>query len=323
VPIVGVNFHAVWDYRSDAERFALLDKLAAAGLSWVRVDLCWCQFQSHAPGTINGSYVEQVDRIVDAARQRRLRVLAILWGTPPWANGGGDLNVPPKNAREYGDVAEWVARHYRGRVTAWEVWNEPNLSVFWTGTVEQYVRVLRAAYPRFKRGDPGARVVFAGLSYNDDGWLQRAYVAGAHGHFDVMATHPYQGRGDAPPEAAGDGKRWWLTHVPAVHKVMRAHGDGRKEIWFTEFGWSSFDHTVTAAHGRRGVSEPVQADYLLRTIDLVRRRYSYVTHMFWYNERNTATGNAWEDNLGLLKRDLTEKPVYRALRAFLTRGSRD
>jgi aryl-phospho-beta-D-glucosidase BglC (GH1 family) len=317
-----VTFHATWDYRSDDERIALMDKMAAAGIEWVRIDFCWCQFELRGRGVINEPYVALVDRIVDAARARHLKVLGILWGTPPWANGGGNLNVPPSIPDDYGSAAEWVAAHFRGRVAAWEVWNEPNLNVFWTGDVKTYVDVLRAAYPRLKAGDPKARVVFGGLSYNDERWLARAYGAGARGYFDVMATHPYQGRGDAPPEAADDGKRWWLTHLPAVRKTMVAHGDGQKPIWLTEFGWSSFDHNAVQSFGRRGVSEQVQADYLLRTIKLVRSRYPYVTNVFWYNERNTVAGNPWEDNLGLLNRDLSEKPVYRALRTFLLQARR-
>jgi polysaccharide biosynthesis protein PslG len=317
IPPIGATFHGTWDYADDAQRAAALDKLAAGGLKSIRLDLCWCDFEQTGPGTYNPNYVRLSDSIVDAARARGLDVLVTLWGTPAWANGGAGLNVPPTDPSSYANAAEGIARHFRGRVVAWEVWNEPNLSVFWRGTAADYAQLLRPAYRALKAGDPSARVLFGGLSYNDDAWLKRAYEAGAGGAFDVMATHPYQGRPDAPPEAPDDGKRWWLTHVPSVRRVMKANGDARKPIWFTEFGWSTF--TSAPGASRRGVTPAQQADYLLRTIELVRSRYPYVQRLYWYNDRDTASGNAWEDNLGLLKRDLGEKPVYTALRQRLSR----
>jgi len=106
-------------------------------------------------------------------------------------------------------------------------------------------------------------------------------AAGAQASFDVVATHPYQGVSDAPPERSDDGNRWWVTRVEAVRVLMVANGDGPKPIWFTETGWSAHANAPGTLPYRLGVTEAQQADYAARLIRLVRATYPYVTQVFW------------------------------------------
>lgn len=321
-PQVGVQFHAMWSDYSDAERLEVLDRVAAAGMEWVRIDMGWSSFFETCKTCQADYHVDLADFVVDAANERGLKVLATLWRTPDWANGGAGVYAPPTDPADYGDVAYWAAERFRGRVSAWEVWNEPNLTSFYTGTVRQYVDMLRAAYPRFKEGDPDAQVLLGGPAYNDTEWLERVYEAGAQGFFDVMATHPYMSPGDLPPETPDvDGSNiWLLSHVAEVRSLMDEWGDAGKEIWFTELGWSSHSNWPGIRNWERGVSEMTQAAYAVRTIEFVRGDFPYVTNIFWYNERNRDSGSPQIDNYGLMHRDLRPKPVYEALKAYLVEG---
>jgi hypothetical protein len=98
---------------------------------------------------------------------------------------------------------------------------------------------------------------------------------------------------------------------------MVANGDGAKPIWFTEFGWSSHANPSGVQNWNRGVTQQQQADFLVRTLTYVAQNFPYVTNVFWYEERNSASGNVQLDNYGLLNRDLSPKPAYDALKAFL------
>jgi hypothetical protein len=315
-PALGVQFHCGWSDYTDAGREAVASKLQAAKVGWVRIGIGWASLQERSRDSYSQWYVTRMDRCFALARARGLRVLATLSGTPGWANGGRDRNVPPLDSGDYARAAQWAAARWAGVVDAWEVWNEPDPSqTFWTGSVEQYVELLRAAYPAIKRGNPGALVVFGGPSGNNDRFIAAAYAAGAKGSFDVMATHPYQGRSDAEPERPDDGNRWWLTHVPAVRAVMRRNGDD-KPIWFTEFGWSTHENAAGAPTWQRGVTEQQQADYLARAVRLTRARFPYVTAMFWYTDHDRTDGAVHTSNFGLLRADLGEKPAYAALRAL-------
>lgn len=60
--------------------------------------------------------------------------------TPPWANGGKDQMVPPKDAyiAYFGKFAAYLAKRYGPMgVHTWEVANEPNIVPFWSTGGEQ------------------------------------------------------------------------------------------------------------------------------------------------------------------------------------------
>ena len=318
LPAVGVQFHALWSDYTDQQRVVVLDKLAAAGVKWVRIDLGWQSLQEVGANTYSQWYVDRADRTIDMAKARGISVLATLWATPDWANGAAGRHVPPTDVADYARVARWAAEHFNGRVGAWEVWNEPNHPSFWSGTAADYTKLLKAAYPAFKAGAPTTPVVLGAPCYNDTDWLQEMYAAGGQGSFDIMATHPYQGVSDTAPEAPDDGTVWRLSHVAAVRALMEEHGDGDKKIWFTEFGWSSHPNTGAEKSWAIGVTEQQQADYLVRTIKYLADNFPYVTNVFWYTERNRESGKVHLDNYGLLNRDLTDKPAYTALKDLLT-----
>ena len=313
-PALGVEFHCNWGYYTDGTRATVVDRAVGAGLTWVRIDVSWRGLEPHRR-KFAVRYGTRFERCVALAKRRGLRVLVVLGWTPKWANGGRKTNVPPRRASDYGVIATRLATRLRGRVDAWEVWNEPNLVDGWTGTPETYAQLLHVAYQAFKRGDPHALVVLGGISGNDDKFIGRIYAAGAKNSFDVVATHPYQGVADAPPEHADDGERWWITHVDAVRALMVANGDGAKPIWFTEVGWSAHANAPGTPPYRLGVTEAQQADYATRLVRFVRATYPYVTQVFWYDER-TRPGerDLHLRGFGLLRADLSPRPVLFALR---------
>ena len=333
-PAFGAQFHGMWSSYTDVQRTVVLDQLKASGATWVRVDVSWAMVQPNPPSYPNSGYdlnwgVPKVDRVLQMVTARGLKPLVTFWLTPGWANGNAGERTLPTNVADYANAARWMAARHAGTVPAWEVWNEPNLPSFMTGADPvAYTRLLRAAYPAIKAGNSAANVVFGGPAHNDDTWIGRAYAAGAQGHFDTMSTHPYMGVADQAPETPDDGTKWTLTHVSAVRRLMDANGDAGKKVWFTEFGWSShantgLDLSCGCNNWTRGVSEATQGDYLVRTLKLIQAHYPYVTHAFWYADRNRVqpTDGDWGDlhnaNYGLLYQDLTPKPVYTKVKAHL------
>jgi polysaccharide biosynthesis protein PslG len=316
-PAFGSQFHGMWGSYSDTQRAQVLDQLAAHGTEWVRLDVSWGMLQPDGPDRYSTWGVNFVDRVIGMITARGMKPLVTLWMTPAWANGGKGERALPDDPRHYAEAARWAAARWADKVPAWEVWNEPNDNHFMTGADPvAYGRLLKAAYPAFKAGNPSAKVLFGGPMYNDVDWIRRAYDAGARGSFDVMATHPYMGVADREPEFY-DGTKWTLRHARAVHELMVANGDGHKPIWFTEFGWSSHPNTGNEANWTRGVTLAQQADYLVRTLELVARDMPYVTNVFWYAERDRTDSNVQINNYGLLHTDLRPKPVLVAARDYL------
>ena len=314
-PNVGVHSHVLWEEYDNAGRRQVLDQLAEAGVGWIRLDIGWATLEETGRGKIGQWYVNRLDWVLKEAAARNIKVLGMLWTTPKWANGGKDWNVPPTNVREYARAARWLANRFKGRVAAWELWNEASDEYFWNGDVATYAALVRATYPAIKAADPKATVVVGGTVYNDDKWLAEAYDAGIGGNFDALSTHPYMGPSNMPPELVDNGTIWRIDHVRAVHDLMVARGDGDKPIWFTEFGWSSHENTADTEPWNLGVTEAVQAEFLVRGMAQIAKNYPYVTHVFWYSDRDTDTGEAQDDNRGLLRRDFSPKPALEALKA--------
>lgn len=327
-PIVGAQFHGVWSELSDDDRERILDELVANGIQWVRVDLSWSMIEPRRGAFDMKWGVPLADKVLNMAHERGLNVLAMLWLTPSWAstNGSGSdsrsadasKRVLPRDPADYANAIGWASARWKEQVQAWEVWNEPNSEDFLAPPdAAGYTELLRAAYPAVKAGNPGADVVFGGTTFVDTNWIAAAYRAGAHGYFDVMAVHPYQGDASLPPEEPADGRRERLANTAALIDLMRSNGDGALPIWYTEFGWSAHANPPGTPVWYRGVSEQVQADYLRRTLDLVRARYPEVTKVFWYTSRDLVTGRIHPDHRGLMRRDFSPRPVLLAIRRYV------
>ena len=318
-PVVGAQVHAIWTDIDDETRAALLDELVALGVRTVRVDVSWAglepvQFEYDADAAA------RLDRVVEQVTERGLEPLVMLWLTPGWANGDQGERVAPSDPLAYGQIMAWAVERFPD-VRDWQVWNEPNSEDFLEGADPRtYAGLLGEAFHAAHRVRGDVRIVFGGTSYQDVDWIERVYAAGAHGHFDVMSTHAYQAVGDEPPEleaAEGDDGQYRLRGVEAVRDLMVDNGDAAVSVWFTEFGWSAFDSREDAEGTARGVTEQQQADFAVRTLRLLSEDYPYVERAYWYNTRDRASGDERLDSFGLLRRDLTRKPVAETLRDYL------
>lgn len=301
------------------------DRTAAAigdlGAKWVRLNVQWKYWEYRGPSiTIQDSGSRRAaDRSVELARAAGSKVVLMVYNAPDWAAAASSSEGQvPRSPQDYANFMRTLAAHYRGKVDAYEIWNEPDLQRFWsTGpSATQYTALLKAAYAGVKAGDPDAKVVFGGLSWDytrDGSYLSRAYSYGAKGHFDVLAIHPY-------PQ--GDLARW-LGWIRAARATMVANGDAAKPIWLTEFGANTSTRAYDPANGawQGGITEAAQAELLTRTFTLLESE-PYVGVVCWYNLRN----NYWsgddpssvEGSFGLLRTDFSPKPAYYAFKRYAT-----
>jgi hypothetical protein len=317
-PAMGAQFHGTWANMSDRDRGRVLDRLAASGVSWVRIDVGWTTIQP-TRGRFDMRWgVPFVDKVLNMARARGLKVLVMFWQTPRWASGSSDVRKLPRNAADYATAIKFAAHRWRNQVQAWQIWNEPNAKEFLSPpSASGYTRLLKAAYPAVKAGNRNAKVVFGGTMYIDTNFIAKAYAAGAKGKFDVMAVHAYQGNSSKGPEASDRFARERMVYTTALIKLMKRKGDGHKKIWYTEFGWSTHGNSRGTPVWERGVSERTQAAYLIRTLKFLKKRYPQVTNVFWYNSHDRASGTKSARNQGLMRRNLTPKPALTALRCYL------
>ena len=110
-----------------------------------------------------------LDQVIDGATSRGLSVLAVLAYTPGWASqanvdGKETLNDVPK-VGTYASFVTAAVTHFAGRVTHYELWNEPNLGQFFEGTPADYTaRVLVPGADAVHAACAGCKVVAPGLA---------------------------------------------------------------------------------------------------------------------------------------------------------------
>lgn len=127
---------------------------------------------------------DRLDRLVLLAESRGVqRITLVLGGTPAWAAtsvrdtdafwlGPGSAS-PPRELADWTQFVQVVAERYRGRITAYEIWNEPTDQAFWTGTIDQWVDLVTAAASEIRRVDSGARIVAPGIAITSKADLAR------------------------------------------------------------------------------------------------------------------------------------------------------
>lgn len=254
--------HLTWHGLADAE--VDLDRIRAAGLSTVRFDVNWVGLEP-ADDAWNAGYLAQLDQIMDMIAARGLRPIIAFLNAPAWAQRDPSLYMnPPRNPKQAGEALGLLAARYAHHPhVAYETWNEPNSRAFWnTGRKKnawQYVPLLRSAYARIKAADPDATVLAGGILFSDFAYLRDMYAAGAKGHFDALALHPYNH--DHPPDWSEPRQEHlsFNVGVPEIIKIMAEHGDAAKPVWITEVGWST-----------QNVTEETRAAYYRRALELVR-----------------------------------------------------
>ncbi|MGP4098520.1 GH39 family glycosyl hydrolase [Nonomuraea sp. KM90] len=161
---------------------------------------------------------------------------------------------PPKDFEAWSDLVRALVEHLADRYGvheliehwAFEVWNEPNLAVFWSGTREEYFLLYDVTAAAVKNVHPDLRV--GGPSSAANGWVEEllAHVAESGAALDFVSTHTY---GNAPldwrPTLARYGRDvpiWWTEWGPTPTH-FHGIGDG-------PFGAAFVLHGMKSAAGR-------------------------------------------------------------------------
>ncbi len=219
-----------------------------ANVGWARVSVYWAEVEP-APGQWDWG---TADFIVDRARSNGQQVLYILSGAPAWACGCTNGAARPADIELWKTFVRSVVSHMKGRVAAYEIWNEPDLSgnstygVGWDADVNaypRYVDYMVEASRIIRATDPAARVVGLSLS---GGWNFRTlqilsqvesteYPDGNASTFvDIVSVHA-----NAPGNstAADTAYRLWLNKLYPLQTYNPRNA--LKPIWVSEFGWNS------------------------------------------------------------------------------------
>ena len=235
----------------------------------------------------------QLDKVFDALRGMGLRPFVEL-GPMPAALASGTktffkwkMNItPPRSWQEWADLVGAFTRHMVDRygldeVRRWyfEVWNEPNLDGFWSGTQEEYWLLYEHAARAVKGVDGQLRV--GGPATAQAAWIpefiQHCRATGTP--VDFISTHSYPQdefvlyAGGLSPSAPGDYLRdvyeRILDQVNAIAPGMEIHWTEWNPLSASAEGKVDWVHNASvdaSAGGALVARHSVEADSLCTTM---------------------------------------------------------
>ncbi len=327
----------------DRKRVLTLSK--NAGIYWIRQQVRWQDLQS-APGTACYAICwGELDGIANDASAEGVKLLVSVVASPNWATPDGKNGMPARDKiPEYARFMGEMAKRYKGKIQAYEIWNEQNLAHENGGRVASaglYMDMLVAASQAIKAADPSAIVVSGGpsstetnradIALSDLTFLRQMF---ADSRFrtavDVVGVHP-GGQSNPPdtmwPDNPGPGPGWvtsrefYFRRIEDVRRVMVESGLSDKKIWVTEFGWATANNTPGYSYGNN-ISFQKQAEYIVRAFQKGRYEYDYVSGMFLW-QLNFAipwkyNGNEQHEqaSFGVLNGDWSPRPAYLAIQSM-------
>jgi xylan 1,4-beta-xylosidase len=232
--------------------------------------------------------------------------------------------TPPKDYKQWSTVIQalvthWIDRYGLKEVAEWffEVWNEPNLKAFWTGTQKEYFKLYQATALAIKRVDSSLKV--GGPATARDGWIEEFLEFCERGRVpvDFVSTHHY------PTDALGHEDDDTDTQLAESQRgVLREWTQdtrrraGKLPVFYTE--WNSSSNPRDPRH-----DEPYAAAFVAKTAleasDLVEG-YSFWTFSDIFEE-NYFPSVPFHGGFGLLNLHGIAKPTYRAFELLHRLGS--
>jgi hypothetical protein len=276
--------------------------LKSFGVGWVRIELKKVNTEGK-PAASYAQVFDYYDGVIDHYLKGGIKVLLLV-----------DYSSVPgyyiKDCQEscsylegtFRPALKEIAAHYRDRVSAWEIWNEPDLR--WaldelgastpfneepnSMHPQHLAALLEIAYSEIKRVAPSRPVIVGGLASGQPDYLRRVRAARQDQLFaDGVGVHPYGQRVSGWPEGWGFGE---LSNLIAQYRVFQ------RPLWFTEFGTEALD---------------IQAEYLTRFYRTTLRNFGreLIPVAFWYGWSLVMKGG-----FGILDAAGKEKPVAASLR---------
>lgn len=215
----------------------LLEQYKRIGVNYVRthdvrgafdINVIFPDFQAD-PSKESSYTFKSTDLQVEAIRSVGAEVfyrLGYSWGGP------SDV---PSDYGKFAEICKHIVMHYnqgwangfKYGIRYWEIWNEPDIKIFWKGTPEQYFKLYDTVARALKAVDTGVRVggpALAGRREFLEGFLQ--YCKTSKSPLDFVSWHIY---------TAGRGPHLVAEAANEVQNLLKRYGFENVENFLTEW----------------------------------------------------------------------------------------
>jgi xylan 1,4-beta-xylosidase len=232
--------------------------------------------------------------------------------------------TPPRDYKEWATllnrlVSHWVRRYGAVEVREWffEVWNEPNLKSFWTGTQRDYFKLYRYTAEAIKKVDESLRV--GGPATAKSEWIEEFvdFCERNKVPADFISTHQYPTDGFESDQDDIEVQLFKSQRgiMREVAQDTRRHAHGRP-VYYTE--WNSSSNPRDPLH-----DDSYAAAFAVATIMEAKglvEGYSFWTFSDIFEE-NYLPSVPFHGGFGLLNLHGIPKPTYRAFELLHNTGT--
>ena len=321
---------------------ALLDHIATMQLGWVKTQVSWKLFQPDQDRYDDVLFAE-LDELIDLAEQRGISVMLGVAKAPEWSRATTEMDGPPLESTHFAQFMLLLATRYKGRVTAYELWNETNLQREWNGAPlngSGLVTLIAAGSGSVRAVDPEALILSGapaptgindGVSAVDDRvYFQQMIAAGLPNWVDGFGIHPYGwvnppasrfGSPDPRTSSHNDHPSFFAGDTIADYtKILEDAGvdPAQQQLWATEFGWGSVDRfgepPVVGAEFMTQVDERAQASYIADAFALGQANRAMGPMILWNLNFAPTFGTAFSESAySVIRPDGSVRPAYNTL----------
>ncbi len=276
---------------------------------------------------------QYIDALYDAILDTRMKPFVEL-GFMPDALKTNDKTIfwwkgnisPPKDYDKWANlvgalVRHWTERYGKDEVKQWyfEVWNEPNLEFFFSGTQEEYFKLYTHTAKAVKQVSNEYRV--GGPATAGRGWITETidFAEKNNVPIDFISTHDYGVEGIGLDEFGeqklflGTDKNSIIGGVREVNAKIKASSKPNLELHYTE--WSTSYSQVDPVH-----DSYISAAYILSKL---KGSEGYINSMSYWTftdifEEGGPVPNPFHGGFGIMNFQGLRKPSFYAYQ-FLNR----
>jgi len=250
-------------------------------VKFLRISFGWDAIES-VEGTYDWLFWD--DYVNMAVDEYGLTLVPYICYIPMWNSTGAKdtifyWNYPPKDYEAYGDFVKALVTRYKDKIKTWELWNEPDIWIYWQGTKKDFARFLKIGAEAVREADPEAKIVFPGIAYDPYFVMEMFRDYKLSEYFDIVNCHNYY-------------ETWHrhaiediTTYINELHDVIWRYGNNQP-IWMAEVGYSTFRKGARVSDSYSSYykyehSPEYQAKQLFKTLTLIASTGN-VDAVAWY-----------------------------------------
>lgn len=208
------------------------DAIGKLGVGYVRIQSGWMKTEKEK-GVYDFLWLDSiVDNII---AQGAAPWMCLCYGNPVYSEEAkkvnGAIGVPPVHTEEeregWKNYCHAVAEHYKGKISMYEVWNEPD-GACWRPcpSAKEYGEFVTATAKAVKSADPQSRIFAGSLVRADLDYISEMLATGCWKYIDAITYHHYKACHieEDVTEAVADMKALAATYNPKITIIQGEHG---------------------------------------------------------------------------------------------------